>query len=255
MFFVQDEAILQIRSLVQQVNWQIAIDVWSQCFEFPHPIVIPQPGSETKPNNENSSSQKKLNGIPANVTGSESESGQPNNGNLFNRGELNGISEDVIESESVTKSDSAQASTSTSSAKEVETSSDKVPPIVINKRSGRIKNPYLPSFRVTCHRIGDHHSFHSPNAAANFGGAMDNYFGWNVDLKNFDIETVLCIEDDNVRVGMSLTKKSLHRRDIAQFGATTLRPTIAYGMLRLAYLLVSDFLKRCLCIYHYKLSS
>ena len=69
-------------------------------------------------------------------------------------------------------------------------------------------------------------------AAAQFGGAINDYFGWNVDLENYDLEVVLNINDNNIRVCVALTKESLHRRDIVKFGATTLRPTIAYGMLR-----------------------
>lgn len=69
-------------------------------------------------------------------------------------------------------------------------------------------------------------------AAACFGGAIQDYFGWNVDLVDHDLEIVLCIDDDDVRVCVSLTRESLHRRDIVKFGPTTLRPTIAYGMLR-----------------------
>ena len=39
-----------------------------------------------------------------------------------------------------------------------------------------------------------------------------------------------------MRLGISLTKESLHRRNIANFGPTTLRPTIAYCMLRSVYI-------------------
>lgn len=93
-------------------------------------------------------------------------------------------------------------------------------------------NPDNPAFRVTCHRSGDNHSFDSMGAASNFGGAIYNYFKWNVSMKEFDIEVMLYIEDSDVRVGLALTKQSLHRRNTTAFGPTTLRPTIAYNMLR-----------------------
>ena len=88
------------------------------------------------------------------------------------------------------------------------------------------------SFRATCYRSGAKHIFESPQAARSFGGALQDYFNWKVDLSNFDLEAVLTIENRHVYVSIMLTKKSLHRRNIAHFGPTTLRPTIAYGMLR-----------------------
>ena len=88
------------------------------------------------------------------------------------------------------------------------------------------------SFRATCYRSGAKHIFESPQAARSFGGALQDYFNWKVDLSNFDLEAVLTIENRHVYVSIMLTKKSLHRRNIANFGPTTLRPTIAYGMLR-----------------------
>lgn len=93
-------------------------------------------------------------------------------------------------------------------------------------------DPLMPSFRVTCLRHGDKHNFDSMTAAANFGGAIYNYFKWNVKMTEFDIEVILGIEDHEVTVSLGLTKESLHRRNITHFGPTTLRPTICYNMLR-----------------------
>lgn len=42
------------------------------------------------------------------------------------------------------------------------------------------------------------------------------------------------IHDSEVIVGIALTEESLHRRNITHFGPTTLRSTLAYGMLRYA---------------------
>lgn len=93
-------------------------------------------------------------------------------------------------------------------------------------------NPMMPSFRVTCIRVGNHHNFDSMSAASNFGGAIYRYSGWNVKMTEFDIEVILGIDDQEVSVSIGLTKESLHRRNITHFGPTTLRPTIAYSMLR-----------------------
>ncbi|XP_052068135.1 tRNA (guanine(6)-N2)-methyltransferase THUMP3-like [Mytilus californianus] len=94
-------------------------------------------------------------------------------------------------------------------------------------------SPDKPAFRVTCHRTGLNHSFDSMGAQSNFGGAVYNYFKWNVSMKEFDIEVMLYIDSNDVRVGLALTRQSLHRRHTIAFGPTTLRPTIAYNMLRM----------------------
>ncbi|XP_062441776.1 tRNA (guanine(6)-N2)-methyltransferase THUMP3 [Rhea pennata] len=88
-------------------------------------------------------------------------------------------------------------------------------------------------FRVTCNRAGDKHSFTSNDAARDFGGAVQEHFQWKADMTNFDIEVLLNIHNNEVVVGIALTEESLHRRNITHFGPTTLRSTLAYGMLRL----------------------
>lgn len=92
----------------------------------------------------------------------------------------------------------------------------------------------LPRFRVTCTRThslpNQKHAFTSMQAAAKFGGGINDLFGWIVDLENFDLEALLNIVDTHVVVGISLTKESLFRRNIVNFGPTTLRSTLAYCM-------------------------
>ncbi|KAJ7316959.1 hypothetical protein JRQ81_003121 [Phrynocephalus forsythii] len=87
-------------------------------------------------------------------------------------------------------------------------------------------------FRVTCNRAGDNHSFKSNEAARDFGGAVQDFFQWKADMTNFDVEVLLNIHNNEVVVGIALTEESLHRRNITHFGPTTLRSTLAYGMLR-----------------------
>ncbi|XP_065498707.1 tRNA (guanine(6)-N2)-methyltransferase THUMP3 isoform X2 [Caloenas nicobarica] len=88
-------------------------------------------------------------------------------------------------------------------------------------------------FRVTCNRAGDRHGFTSNEAARDFGGAVQEHFQWKADMTNFDVEVLLNIHNNEVVVGIALTEESLHRRNITHFGPTTLRSTLAYGMLRL----------------------
>ncbi|XP_075406528.1 tRNA (guanine(6)-N(2))-methyltransferase THUMP3 [Tenrec ecaudatus] len=88
-------------------------------------------------------------------------------------------------------------------------------------------------FRVTCNRAGEKHCFTSNEAARDFGGAVQEYFKWKADMTKFDVEVLLNIHDNEVIVGIALTEESLHRRNITHFGPTTLRSTLAHGMLRL----------------------
>ncbi|KAM4722430.1 tRNA (guanine(6)-N(2))-methyltransferase THUMP3 [Rhinophrynus dorsalis] len=102
-------------------------------------------------------------------------------------------------------------------------------------------------FRVTCNRAGDKHSFTSNEAARDFGGAVQEHFQWKADMTNFDVEVLLNISFDEMLVGIALTEESLHRRNITHFGPTTLRSTLAYGMLRLCDLQPSDVIIDPMC--------
>lgn len=92
----------------------------------------------------------------------------------------------------------------------------------------------LPSFRVTCSRTGSKHSFSSVEAAASFGGSLNDLFHWRVDLSNADIEVLLNITNNNLVIGIALTRQSLGKRNIQHFGPTTLKSSIAYCLLHLA---------------------
>nr|XP_028575145.1 THUMP domain-containing protein 3 [Podarcis muralis]XP_028575146.1 THUMP domain-containing protein 3 [Podarcis muralis]XP_028575147.1 THUMP domain-containing protein 3 [Podarcis muralis] len=102
-------------------------------------------------------------------------------------------------------------------------------------------------FRVTCNRAGDNHSFKSNEAARDFGGAVQDFFQWKADMTNFDVEVLLNIHNNEVVVGIALTEESLHRRNITHFGPTTLRSTLAYGMLRLCDLQPADIIIDPMC--------
>ncbi|KAG7478008.1 hypothetical protein MATL_G00075900 [Megalops atlanticus] len=105
----------------------------------------------------------------------------------------------------------------------------------------------LLKFRVTCNRAGDKHSFTSNEAARDFGGAVQDHFLWKPDMTKFDIEVLLNIHNSEVVIGIALTEESLHRRNITHFGPTTLRSTLAYGMLRLCKPQVSDVIIDPMC--------
>ncbi|KAJ8361178.1 hypothetical protein SKAU_G00177030 [Synaphobranchus kaupii] len=105
----------------------------------------------------------------------------------------------------------------------------------------------LLKFRVTCNRAGDKHTFTSNEAARDFGGAVQDFFLWKPDMTKFDIEVLLNIHNSEVVIGIALTEESLHRRNITHFGPTTLRSTLAYGMLRLCKPQVSDVIIDPMC--------
>lgn len=92
--------------------------------------------------------------------------------------------------------------------------------------------PQQTTFRVTCTRGGRKHTFTSMDAARHFGAGLVRHFGWKVQLKNPDLEVLLGISDDAATVRIALSRESKYKRNITHFGPTTLRSTIAYGMLR-----------------------
>ena len=88
------------------------------------------------------------------------------------------------------------------------------------------------TFRVTCTRTGTKHSVSSMEVAKYFGSGMSRLFGWKVKLVHPDIEVLLAITDNDCLISISLTQDSRHLRNISHFGPTTLRSTIAYGLVR-----------------------
>lgn len=91
-----------------------------------------------------------------------------------------------------------------------------------------------PKFRVTCSRTGSTHNFGSPEAARQFGAGVNDMFRWPVDLANFDLEVLLCIDREFVYVALCLTREPLFKRNITYFGRTNLRATVCHNMMRLA---------------------
>ncbi|XP_051837531.1 tRNA (guanine(6)-N2)-methyltransferase THUMP3 isoform X1 [Antechinus flavipes] len=125
------------------------------------------------------------------------------------------------------------------------------PSAIENKRVNEIPRdeaePQVLKFRVTCNRAGENHSFTSNEAARDFGGAVQDYFKWKADMTNFDVEVLLNVHNNEIVVGIALTEESLHRRNITHFGPTTLRSTLAYGMLRLCSPQPTDIIVDPMC--------
>lgn len=88
------------------------------------------------------------------------------------------------------------------------------------------------TFRVTCTRGGRKHSFSSMDAARSLGAGLAQHFGWTVQLKNPGLEVLLMIVGNAMTIALALNQESKYKRNITHFGPTTLRSTIAYGLLR-----------------------
>ncbi|XP_048462140.1 THUMP domain-containing protein 3 isoform X1 [Rhincodon typus] len=113
--------------------------------------------------------------------------------------------------------------------------------------AGEDEGKGLRRFRVTCNRSGEKHNFTSMEAAREFGGAVQDFFKWKADMTKFDVEILLNIHDNEVVVAIALTEESLHKRNITHFGPTTLRSTLAYGMLRLCNPQLTDIIVDPMC--------
>ena len=55
-------------------------------------------------------------------------------------------------------------------------------------------------------------------------------------MKNPELEVLLTIMGESMTVAIALNQESKYKRNIAHFGPTTLRFTIAYGLLRYTYI-------------------
>ncbi|XP_067929736.1 tRNA (guanine(6)-N2)-methyltransferase THUMP3-like [Watersipora subatra] len=105
----------------------------------------------------------------------------------------------------------------------------------------------MPRYRATCYRTGAEHKFSSPEVSHRLGGVIQDRFGWQVNLTDFDIEVVISIVDEDVTFGMALTKKSLYHRNVSQFAKTTLKANISAALLRLANIQAGDVVLDPMC--------
>ena len=69
------------------------------------------------------------------------------------------------------------------------------------------KRPSDVKFRVTCNRTGKH-DFTSMEAARYIGSGVKGYFGWSVDLENFDIEILAFVENLELTIAIKLSQES-----------------------------------------------
>jgi len=100
--------------------------------------------------------------------------------------------------------------------------------------------PKTGSFRVTSERIGIH-EYTSMDVQRIAGQAIVDKYRNRVDLENFDVEVIVDVVHDKCVVCISISRESLHKRHYRVFDhPAALRPTIAYGMVRLSNPLESN---------------
>ncbi|KAH3759476.1 replication factor C subunit 2 [Pelomyxa schiedti] len=112
-----------------------------------------------------------------------------------------------------------------------------------------LHNPTSLSFRGTCVREGTH-NYTSTQIAANVGAGVIASVKWKVNLKFFDVEVYTHVIQAYAWIGLSLThrgRKALFKRNRVALGRTSLKPSIAYGMLRAASITDGDFVCDPMC--------
>ncbi|KAL5014759.1 hypothetical protein ScPMuIL_009029 [Solemya velum] len=278
--FTQDiaDCMRRLRDYVKKVDWQQGLAVWHKFFSFEHPIpsqpeVIPESlgdvilsvitpksdgkrkkknkGRGTKKLNFEQDGKKEADSHEKDILPSETVDSESVPSEVCDARNVHEQADECMAYPYINKDKTEADKTTSNSVTSIDTglglkkTSDKSEKS--DEKSTKGWDSLKPSFRVTCYRSGEGHCFDSMTAAANFGGAGNDYFGWNVKMTNFDIEVVLSVEGTEVTVGLALTKQSLHRRNIISFGPTTLRPTIAFSMLRLCSIQPGDVVCDPMC--------
>jgi tRNA (guanine6-N2)-methyltransferase len=90
------------------------------------------------------------------------------------------------------------------------------------------------SFRVSCVREGAH-EFTSLDIEREAGGALHELYGAPASMKQFDVRVRVDVAKQTVLVGVALNRAPLsHRHKLAFTRSVTLKPNVAYALLRLA---------------------
>jgi putative N6-adenine-specific DNA methylase/tRNA (guanine6-N2)-methyltransferase len=90
------------------------------------------------------------------------------------------------------------------------------------------------SFRASSTRLGEH-GFGSTDLARAGGGVLNDRYGTTVDLEHHEVNARVDLYGNRLVVGLQLTRDSLGKRiERAKALRTSLKPTVAVAMLRLA---------------------
>lgn len=92
------------------------------------------------------------------------------------------------------------------------------------------------TFRVTTVRRGEH-DFTSIDVQREAGAALEEHYGTNVDLEDYDVEVRVDVHKDRCLVSVQHTRDALSRRQARLIQPrAALKPNVAYALLRLAHL-------------------
>eukprot|EP00088_Acartia_fossae_P018880 TRINITY_DN20945_c0_g1_i6.p1 TRINITY_DN20945_c0_g1~~TRINITY_DN20945_c0_g1_i6.p1 ORF type:complete len:397 (+),score=62.27 TRINITY_DN20945_c0_g1_i6:43-1233(+) len=105
----------------------------------------------------------------------------------------------------------------------------------------------VPSFRCSCYRTGSNHKFKSSEAQISVGGRIHDIFGWNVKMKDYDLEVVMNCDIDQVYVTIALTNKALFNRTLSHLGFLCLKPTVCACLVRFAKIEPGDVVLDPMC--------
>ena len=155
---MQEECLRNFREMPKEVDWDYGLEVWKQFFGT---------NSESGKTSTNESLNAKTDNIVAD---------QNIHDTTFSS--IDGL----LPRENKKETDDIQRKKTTFIANEVVAPSSNSQ---LSKSFTHLQ-PFLPRYRVTCKRTGDH-VFQSPQAAHNFGGAINDLRGWIVDLSAFQV--------------------------------------------------------------------
>lgn len=91
----------------------------------------------------------------------------------------------------------------------------------------------LSSFRVTCRRQGEHDYGSSIEVQRAAGQAIVDKYGLKVDLEGFEINVLMELIEENCFISL-LREEYVHGRYIIFTHPVPLKPSVAYGMVRIA---------------------
>ena len=216
----------KLYKLPQDLDWNLALTLWKQFTGYPGILLKSENPGENNVMNINVADNKTQTTCIGDDNGGNSGESSADSDKEAPAKRMKHGNGDFENETSGSEDDTSLVQTDHEEALSVPFSSD----IPAESKSADL----LPKFRVTCTRTGKSHSFSSPEAAAKFGGGINDWLDWRVDLSNPDIEVLLNIVDNSVVIGIALTKETRGKRNIAHFGPTTLKSSIAYCMLSLA---------------------
>jgi hypothetical protein len=98
------------------------------------------------------------------------------------------------------------------------------------------------TFKVRCHRSGKAAAhLHSEHVAKRVGGALQDRFGWTVDLKSGALEVVIYVSDDGWVAGLPVLRQPVVAT--GQLAVHGLHPTVAWALAKAGGISAGDVVR------------